>query len=200
MDVIFTTDDVDRLAEMCEHKIGIEEEGLVVFRPSEVCALTTFSDPANEDFMRSRGLKARKLGNAGGCIVAFPGNVEVGHFSKDLDNHFVEMMTEEALAFLKMKGLDVVRDNNDLLADGQHKVFSTSRATYNERIVFSAIHISINCDADLVRKICTKEMKKVPKGLSDYGITTEEMLNLVLRVYECSDNPGDLLGSIHSAS
>lgn len=186
MKMMHMIDDVDKLAEICEHMIRYEEEGLVIFQPNELCALTTSSDSA-QNFVKDNGIKTRRLGNAGGCIVAFPGNVEVGHFSRNLNNDFIERMTSEALILFKKKGLDVSQDNNDLLVDG-FKVFSTSKASYNNAIMFGAVHISINCDADLVRKICTKEMKKVPKGLSDYGITTEEMLDLVLRVYEESDN------------
>jgi hypothetical protein len=179
--MIFTTDDVDKLAEMCEHKIRSDEEGLVVFEPKEVCVLTTQSDPAQE-FAKDSGIKTKRLGNAGGCIVAFPGNVEVGFFSKNLDNDFIERTTSEAIALFKRKGLEVVQDNNDILVDG-YKVFSTSKASYNHSIIFCAVHISINCDTDLVRKICTKPMVKIPKGLSEYGITTEEMFDLIVGMY-----------------
>ena len=35
--------------------------------------------------------------------------------------------------------------------------------------------IGINTNLDHIKAICRKPMKKVPKGLSEYGITTEEV-------------------------
>jgi hypothetical protein len=138
----------------------------------------------DKEFLEANGIKTVRLGNAGGCIVAFPDNIEIGHFSMDLENAFLERLTCEVMAFLKDRGLDVTRDNNDVLIDNIYKVFSTSKATYNNIMLFSGAHISINCDAELIDKICTKPMVKIPKGLSEYGITSDEMLNLVLEVYE----------------
>ena len=36
--------------------------------------------------------------------------------------------------------------------------------------------ISINQDLDVIKHACTKPMEKIPKALSEYGITTEEMV------------------------
>lgn len=185
MDII-RTDDVEDTAYRCRFNARNGHEELIIFIPSKICALESSVDPINKDYVKTRGIKCINLGNAGGCIVAFPGNVELGHFSKDLDNTFIERLTEAVLRVLENKGLYVTKDNNDLLINGVYKVFSTSRAIYNKSIAFSAVHISINCDTDIVRKICTKPMVKIPKGLSEYGITTEEVLALILEVFKNS--------------
>lgn len=174
----------EKTVQICDINIHHQIEGLLIYRPDEMCVLISSSDPMDKEFLEANGIKAVRLGNAGGCIVAFPDNIEVGHFSKDLENTFLERLTYEVMAFLKDKGLDVTRNNNDVLVDDTYKVFSTSKATCNDTILFSGAHISINCDAELVDRICTKPMVKIPKGLSEYGITSDEMLNLVLEVYE----------------
>lgn len=38
----------------------------------------------------------------------------------------------------------------------------------------------MNTNLDHIKAICRKPMKKVPKGLSDYGITTEEVEQMFL--------------------
>ena len=43
-------------------------------------------------------------------------------------------------------------------------------------LLYSAIQISVNCDIDLIKSICTKPMKKQPDGLANYGISTEDNL------------------------
>lgn len=188
MKKVTVTQDIKEAVNICRFNIRHQQEGLVILHPTEICALTTASDSTNKEFVESNNLKTASMGNSGGCIVAFPDNLEMGYFTKDVNSTFLERLAQEVVDYLKGKGLNANLDNNDVLVDGTYKVFSTSKATYDKAILFGAIHISINCDADLVRKICTKEMKKIPKGLSDYGITTEEMRNLVLKVYEDSDN------------
>ena len=185
MDII-RTDDVEDTAYRCRFNARNGHEELIIFIPSKICALESSVDPINKDYVKTRGIKCINLGNAGGCIVAFPGNVELGHFSKDIDNAFLEKLTKAMIEMLESRGLSVSKDNNDILIDGIYKVFSTSKAAYNGAIAFSGAHISINCDTDLVRKICTKPMVKIPKGLSEYGITTEEVLELILEVFKNS--------------
>ena len=42
-------------------------------------------------------------------------------------------------------------------------------------ICFPIWVISMNVNLDHIKAICKKPMEKVPKGLSEYGITTEEV-------------------------
>lgn len=171
-------------AVVCNANIRGRREGLLLYLPIEICALATVVGTIDEEFVESNGIDYVKLGNDGGCIVAFPGNIEIGYFSKDLNDTFLERVTENVMEFLKGKGLNATRDNNDILINETYKVFSTSKANYNHKILFGAIHVSINCDAELVDKICTKPMNKIPKGLSEYGITSDEMLDLIIGIYE----------------
>ena len=181
---IIITQDGKKTAEVSSFMARHQREGLVVFRPTELCVMITVSDTGNKEFMESNGIKAYRMGTGGGCIVAFPDNLEIGLFTKNLESTFLERATEKVVDFLKGKGLNIILDNNDVLVDGTYKVFSTSKMTYNETLLLGAIHVSINCDAELVDKICTKPMKKIPKGLSEYGITSDEMLDLIVGVYE----------------
>jgi hypothetical protein len=45
---------------------------------------------------------------------------------------------------------------------------------------FTGVAIGINTNLDHIKAICKKPMVKVPKGLSDYGITTEEVEQMFL--------------------
>lgn len=176
--------DGEEASRTCKFNIRHQIEGLAILRPIEICALITTSDSTNKEFVESNNIKTIRMGNSGGCIVAFPDNLEMGYFSKDVDGTFLERLTNRVVDYLRGKSLNATLDNNDVLIDETYKVFSTSKATYDNAILFGAIHVSINCDADLVAKICTKPMKKIPKGLSEYGITSDEMLDLILGMYK----------------
>lgn len=183
MKKVTVTQDIEESVNICSFSIRHQKEGLAIFRPTELCALTTTLDSTNREFVESHNIKTARMGNSGGCIVAFPDNLEMGYFTRDINSTFLERLAQEVVDYLKGKGLNATLDNNDVLVDGTYKVFSTSKATYDEAILFGAIHVSINCDADLVAKICTKPMKKIPKGLSEYGITSDEMFDLIVGMY-----------------
>ena len=84
-------------------------------------------------------------------------------FSKALVNYFTE------------KGLPSVRqDNNDVLVnDG--KVASGGEIVING-FNYMGYQISINQDIETIDNVCTKPSVKTPAALSEYNITTEEMV------------------------
>lgn len=52
------------------------------------------------------------------------------------------------------------------------------------RIDYTAGFIGINTNLEHIKAICRKPMQKVPKGLSEYGITTEEVEEMFLNFCE----------------
>lgn len=112
----------------------------------------------------------------GGCIVGAKGSIvltvkqkSVGQnclsnvFSKDIRDYFIS------------KGLNSSRcDNNDVLIDG-FKVASGCDNQINGFNYFG-YQIAINQDMETIKHACSKPMVKIPKALSEYDITTEEMV------------------------
>lgn len=86
----------------------------------------------------------------------------------DLCNYFIE------------KGLKATRSRNDILIDG-YKV--ASGCGYNlepdYKWSYEGAQISINQDINAIKNICLKPMIKIPKALSDYNITLDELLNFI---------------------
>lgn len=114
-----------------------------------------------------------------GCIVAVKGNVVIDikrrlEGGECLSDRFAKALCE----YLKNKGLDSVRcDNNDVLVD-DYKVASGAETVLPNGLNYMGFQISISQDLEAIRKICKKPMLKVPKALSEYGITTEEIVKL----------------------
>ncbi len=91
-------------------------------------------------------------------------------FSKALSAYFVN------------KGLPSVRqDNNDILVDNG-KVASGGEIVING-FNYMGYQISVNQDLDAIKNICTKPMLKIPKALSEFGITTDEMKNFCVEYW-----------------
>ena len=113
----------------------------------------------------------------GGAFVVNTGDIGVAHIG-DLDNKWLDAFVREFVLWLKEQGLNVTYESNDILVDG-YKVCGTSVTRYG-RVDYTACVIGINTNLDHIKQICRKPMSKVPKGLADYGITTDEVGNWLL--------------------
>ena len=152
------------------HKIGyviIEHPVAIVHRKTQV----------DENVCAELGYEIVESYNNGGTILANAGDIIFSHLDKPQNgwlsrfaNHFVE--------WLKAKGLNAVLDDNDVLVDG-YKVCGLCITRYG-RIDFSSAILAVNTNLDDIKRICRKPMVKVPTGLSDYGITTEEVEQMFL--------------------
>ena len=133
----------------------------------------------NREFCEKNNIKICPSQNQGGVLFISKGDFEIGLFSKDTENKFHEEFAKVLKDYLVGKGINCEYQGNDLIADGQYKVTSFSTRRYGD-ILFSAFHIAINMNLEMIQAICLKPMVKVPKGLADYGVTTDEIKALFL--------------------
>lgn len=143
--------------------------------------LTHKKSQVNEELCKQMGYVVYEAFFNGGTIVANPGDIAVAHWFK-INNNWKEFFVSQFIEWLQSKGLNATYEDNDILVDG-YKVCGTCVTRYG-RIDFSAIHIGINTKLDDIQKICTKPMKKIPKGLLEYGITTEEVEQWLLKFFK----------------
>ena len=109
----------------------------------------------------------------GGTIVNFKDDICIANFKKNNFTFGEEILTLLG-SYLQSKGLNVCIDCNDLIVDDIYKVASYA-STNIEGIVYTAIHISMSVDLEIINVFCLKPMNKIPKGLNEYGITTDEI-------------------------
>ena len=117
----------------------------------------------------------------GGTIIGNKGDMAFAHFG-EIGNGWYDRFIAYFLEWLKAKGLNADYEDNDILVDG-YKVCGMCVTRYG-RIDYTAGFIGINTNLDHIKQICRKPMKKVPKGLSEYGITTEEIEKMFLEFCE----------------
>lgn len=118
-----------------------------------------------------------ELYHNGGTLVLNQGDFVTGNFGEPENGWYDRFMTC-FVEWLKAKGLNAVREGNDVLVDG-YKVCAYCVTRYG-RIDYTGVFIGINTNLDHIKAICRKPMVKVPKGLSDYGITSEEVEQMFL--------------------
>lgn len=131
----------------------------------------------DEETCEELGYEIVESYNNAGTIVSNAGDILIGHFAQP-DNGWYDRFIEYFITWLRAKGLNAEYVSNDILVDG-YKVCGMCITRYG-RIDYTGGIISMNVNLDHIKAICRKPMKKVPKGLSEYGITTEEVEEMFL--------------------
>lgn len=134
----------------------------------------------NEQYCIDNNIPVYRIKRSGGPIVSSVGDYDFVIVEKNNKFRQPQILTK-LLTLLVSKNIKVEFENNDLLVDG-YKV-----ASYACRDVpgglYTAIHISMSVNMELIKNICKKEMIKVPKGLYDFGITNDDIDKIITEVY-----------------
>lgn len=131
----------------------------------------------DEAACKAMGYEVYEAWYNGGTIVGNRGDIAFAHFDQP-ENGWQENFAGYFVAWLRDRGLDAEYVDNDILVDG-YKVSGICTTRYG-CIDYTAGFISICTSLDDIKVICRKPMKKVPKGLGEYGITTEEVEQMLL--------------------
>lgn len=126
----------------------------------------------DEELCYSLGYRVQEFLYDGGVIVVEVGDIDIADFGK-LGNTFKDDFLTYLTEWLVQRGLNAKFENNDVLVD-DYKVCGAGGRRHTG-IDYTTIHIGINTNVENIGKICTKEMRKIPKGLSEYGITSEDI-------------------------
>lgn len=165
------------------HKDAFEHLKYLFKFQKEDCFIAVFTESAvhygdelwfNEDMAKELNLNTYNIQRKGGAIVASPGDVVYCFLFKDDDNTITKKLNEFLMRKIGLKNIDVQLDGNDLLVNGK-KCFGCMKQTVG-RMHFIGGHISIDCNLDLIKKVCTKHMKKEPGGLAEHQVTTNEVV------------------------
>ena len=139
------------------------------------------------ELCRDLGYDVAESYNNAGTIVSNAGDVLIGHFGHP-ENGWLERFVNYFLAWLRERGLNAEYVSNDILVDN-FKVCGMCVTRYG-RIDYTGGIISMNVNLEHIKALCWKPMKKVPRGLQDYGITTEEVEEMFLRFCEEDSRAG----------
>lgn len=127
----------------------------------------------DRELARQKGIRCINLGRAGDTFVTQKGDIAYAHLTTSADKfnqHLGKFLAQKLTAL----GYDVKFDGNDWLIDGK-KFMGTMRIELGPVFHFYGGHISLSTDNELIKQICQKPMQKEPVGLSEYGITTQQV-------------------------
>ena len=138
-----------------------------------------YDEKPNFEYCKNNNIDCVDIGRRGGAFVVNKGDVGVGLIVPNLDNTEGELIYHKFVEYLKNKWLNAEAVSNDILIDG-YKVFGWSSNYYSQyNATFISIHFTMSANLELIKKVCIKPMNKVPKGLSEFGVTRNEVLQFL---------------------
>lgn len=175
---VLKTDDPAEFERFANECLREGHEGLVIHIGEKTCVWTgALASTFDREYAEQIGLDIGQGMYLGGTIVCFPGDLSLCLTTWGRTQFGQECMDalEERLV---QKGISVSRHNNDLLADGK-KVASWASSKQRTGWVQTVVHFSVNVDGATISRICTKPPSNPPGALSEYGMTANELMDMV---------------------
>lgn len=155
-----------------------KDEACIFCIADKPCIVGGIQNDFNLNEIEKNNIQLLQLQNEGGTIVAGQGDIGIGILTiGDSGLTYRNNIIKDIVDLLKAKNCNFVFDNNDIMIDNK-KVISFSSRKYGE-ILYIAMYFSMDANLQLIQKICTKPMRKIPGGLKHYNITTEEIANII---------------------
>lgn len=139
--------------------------------------LRSSQNDVNEEFCKANDIEIIDIKHKGGTIVLDKSAIGYAFVAHDASNRILNNFMIKFITYLSLKGVTAEYKDNDILIDG-YKVCSAGTQVIDKKslLTYTTVHFSLHNDADLIRQICLKPMLKVPKGLSEFGVTKEDVL------------------------
>lgn len=131
----------------------------------------------NKEYVEENKLQTIQPSHAGGTLVLFPGDQAITWISS------TSILTEVLDGIVKyFNSIDIkaTLDGNDVMLDN-NKLFGTMSYEIGNRY-YEGMFLSYTIDIEIIKNVCTKEMKKVPLGLNDLNVNKKELNQIILDI------------------
>ena len=151
-------------------------EGAIILRSSSTWAVAGNAKYIDHPACILRGINVFRAWHMGGTIICFPGDLSVMELKMG-PSDFGQTAIQRVRDYLVSIGCQADVDDNDLIVSGEKcgSWACMSESGYAQTVV----HFSVNMDVELVGRVCTKPMVKTPGALSKYGVTADDLLEVI---------------------
>ena len=160
----------------------MQNGGAIYHRPAHPLVHLGLDQDINEDYCVDNDIPIFRVQRTGGAIVSNIGDFDFVIVNNNTNTQISPMIFGKLIHLLISRKINAKIEKNDLLCDG-YKVASYAYRTLPNGLTYTAMHLSMSVNMELIKNICKKEMKKVPKGLNDFGIYEEDILKLMEEIY-----------------
>lgn len=161
------------------NRIKNKIEGGVYLVHDEELVIVSKAYDINIPYVKEKKLKIWNSRNFGGTIVAFPNDIDIGILKRDGWKTGPEILTKLKNYIHKEIIASISIEGNDLMIDGKYKVASFASINLGDDLIYTVVHISFNPNVEEIDCICQKKMRKIPKGLNDFGVSNLYIENIL---------------------
>ena len=165
----------------------LKKDTQFVSHSDKMYVLRGSENDVDEEFCKTNNIEIIDIRHEGGTIVLDKSAIGYAYISADGSLKGQRNFMLRFVDCLKTKGITAEYKDNDILIDG-YKVCSAGTKSIGKGFTYTTIHFSLINDAALISKICKKPMNKIPKGLSDFRVSREdviEFLSNITKEYDC---------------
>lgn len=138
----------------------------------------TFKNDLNLEKVKELGATIIEYPSNGGSAITAKGDLGIYCGIPGSHSGFSKFIYAEIIQSLRQYGIEANRVNNDLTIHGKKVMGYTSTCINN--YTSTAIFIAMHNSTDLINELCLKPKTKDAAGFMEYGITREEVLQMIL--------------------
>lgn len=160
------------------------EEGLIVAVVENHWLATGLTDGTYSAAVQQElNIPVFKAQHVGGTCVVFPGDLSMCELRIG-NSDFGRKILVALQNYLGTRNIRTRFDGNDLMVhsaeeDDWFKIASYGSGWIGKGFVQTVVHVSIGMDEDLVTRLCTKPCVKRPGGLEKYGVTSQDVYEVL---------------------
>lgn len=166
------------LVERVTDTIKSNKRCCLYYSPNQTTAFVGFRNFVDKDKTQEYGVKVVELNNEGGVIISDKGSLIIGAFF-DEANDFQKTLAIRICEKIIKNGYKAEIIGNDIIVEDEFKVASFSSRRFGKTL-FGSFQISFTVNMELIKALCTKPMRKIPRGLNYYNIYFDEILLIFL--------------------
>lgn len=156
----------------------MQNGGAIYHRPASPLVHLGLEEDINENYCVANNIPIFRVQRTGGAIVSNIGDFDFVVVNNYTNTQQIPPLFSKLIQLLNSRNVKFAIENNDLLCDG-YKVASFAYRALPNGMIYTAMHLSMSVNLELIKNICKKEMRKVPKGLNDFGIYEEDIFKLL---------------------
>ena len=166
------------LVERVTDTIKSNKRCCLYYSPTQTTAFVGYKNNIDAEQAQQYDVKVLKLNNEGGVIISDKGSLIIGAFF-DEANDFQQTLAYNICRKIIEKGYKAEISGNDIIVEDEFKVASFSSRRFGKTL-FGSFQISFTVNIELIKSLCTKPMRKIPRGLNYYNIYFDEIFLIFL--------------------
>lgn len=138
---------------------------------------------SDKEYIETAKIPVFDVPTHGGTLVISEGDVQTGLLTNTVQD-YAEWTLNKFVQYLKAKKINAEKVGNDVVihCEEHNCMYKVAAGVVKMvgNLCYNSLHFSERVNLELINCICKKPRSKIPQGLENYGITTNDIEQFVL--------------------